>query len=606
MAARPLARSVLVPRSTPLSPGAIAGAVVGSIVGVAIIAICLFPFLVRARRRWLARHDEPTLAEMGQSPGGPIFPAQDLDDNSFKRCSGSGLENSTTLNHQRASPDQQPPSTLPPGVTTHQGLPSPVSSLSPTSRANSSLALDHGDSQPTSPVAAPPVQSPTEASSQSPYGSRGTIGREGTRDLSITDSYGPPSRELTGITSVGITEEPESFDRPPGSLPSRQHSGFTESIRSLLHRRHSSHQRRDSRRSTLGTDGARSPSITHEAAPQAEPTPSGLEIDPNTVGLAWDYYNDPTLGSSSYTQPAPAPISVDTASLAHPPTSVPISPVSATGQVAPPLATRPVPEDLDPISPDSDRTATPSAPLRSFSRQSTFGRKPAGPQRVDSLPPPTIVADIPSPPLQYNIGPSGNPMEMMKPTNPAENAWMLEHEMRMIQNPPPQLPQPPPEPSVSMPVPVDEVPYVTHRQNLEPNFQQPYQSPYQSPYTSPYQPTLEFGPQMYDGPTEYQNTNMLLTPDYSTPPPSTGPSTENTPDTRLTPYTASPSPPSDFDAVNLCQMAASPGLSPGLSSGLSLGPSPSPGRSPRPSSGRMFPCNYGQCDRVFDQEHKLK
>lgn len=586
-------RSALAARSTPLSAGAIAGAVVGSVVGVAIIVICLFPFLVRARRRWLARHDEPTLAEIGQSPGGPIFPAQDLDDHSSKRCSGSGLENGTALDHRHDPgapvPDQQhPPSTLPPGVTTQHGLPSPAPSVSPTSRANSSFGLAHGDSQPTSPGAATaPAKSPTDSSTKSPYESRATtiIGRESTRELSLTDSFAPPSRELTGITSVGITEEPESFDRSP---PPRQHSGFADSLRSLIHRRHSSQQRRDSKRSTLGgTDGARSPSIlTNEVVPHAEPAPSGLEIDPNTVGLAWDYYNDPTLGSEAYTQPAQAP------------TSVPISPVSATGQIAPFLTTRPITGEPDPISPDSDKTATPRDPLRSFSRQGTWGKRQPGPlQRVDSLPPPTIVSDIPSPPLQYNIGPSGNPMEMMKPTNPAENAWMLEQEMRMMQNAPPQ---PPADPALPMQPPMEQAPYVTLNQNLEPNMQPQYQSPYQTPYASPYQPSMEIGAQMYDGPSEYHNPNLLMTPDYSTPPPSTGPSTENTPDTRLTPYTASPSPPSDFDASHRARLAASPGLSPDAS----LGPLPSPDQSPSALPGQTYACT--QCDRVFDQFHKLK
>ena len=64
---------------------------------------------------------------------------------------------------------------------------------------------------------------------------------------------------------------------------------------------------------------------------------------------------------------------------------------------------------------------------------------------------------------------------------------------------------------------------------------------------------------------------------YFTPPPSSGPSIQNTPETRLSEYTASPSPRSDIEHR------------PGLAA---------------ESSPRMFPCD--QCDRAFDQVHKLK
>jgi hypothetical protein len=71
---------------------------------------------------------------------------------------------------------------------------------------------------------------------------------------------------------------------------------------------------------------------------------------------------------------------------------------------------------------------------------------------------------------------------------------------------------------------------------------------------------------------------MVDMTDYSTPPPSTGPSTENTPNTMLTDsYTDSPSPPP-------------PTVS---------GQSPMGGQSPG-----TFVCET--CNRVFDQIHKLK
>ncbi|KAG7291762.1 hypothetical protein NEMBOFW57_001782 [Staphylotrichum longicolle] len=295
LAARPLARSMLVPRST-LSPGGIAGAVIGSVVGALLIAFCVFPFIVRARRRRLARHDDPGLAEMGQGPGGPIFPPQDLDDSSYKTGSGSGPETTTVHDiPQTTASDQKPQSALPQGVTVHHGLPSPTSSTtSPTDPPSHS-----NDRQAGSPLSATaPAPSPTESTSKSPRGSRATVDRESTRDFSTSDSYQPPSRQLTGIASVGITEEPESFDQPSGSPEHGVFPHLRESLRSLIHGHRSSHHRRDSKRSTLGgTDGARSPSvITNDVFQQPDPTPSGLEIDTETPGLAWDYYHDPTLG----------------------------------------------------------------------------------------------------------------------------------------------------------------------------------------------------------------------------------------------------------------------------------------------------------------------
>ncbi|KAK4124855.1 hypothetical protein N657DRAFT_336227 [Parathielavia appendiculata] len=588
-AVRPLARSMLVPRSSPLSPGAIAGAVIGSVVGALLIAFCVFPFIVRARRRRLARHDDPGLAEMGQGPGGPIFPPQeDLDEALYKRSSGSGPETATTHDvPQTTNCDPEPQSALPEGVTVQHGLPSPVSS--PASPIDTTA---HGHGPSASPqTAAAPARSSAEAPSTSLQGSKGTVGRENTRELSFSDSYEPPSRELTNITSAGITEEPESFDRPSASPEHGNFPHLRGSLRSLLHGRRSSQHRRDSRRSTLGgSDGARSPSVTtNEPLSQAQPPPSGLEIDTETLGLAWDYYHDPNLGlelSETYPQSTQTHTSATTAPATYAPTSTGQVPVTGFGYAP---TTRAVTQEPDVISPDSDTTLTPGT----FSRKNTFlqDKRFSGPlQRTDSLPPPTIVADIPSPPLlQYNIGPSGNPMEMMKPTNPAENAWMLEHEMRMIQNFPPL---PAPEPSLPSSMIVDAVSRPAPDNQPKPQFAAQYQPSYQSPYQSPPMAPSDIGMHLHEEPMEYYNFNVLTTPDYNTPPPSTGPSTQNTPDTRLTPYTASPSPPAEAEASINGHLTASPGLSAGPSPSVGLSPSPglssapSPGRSPGPSQGR--------------------
>ena len=678
-AVRPLApRSVLAARSTRLSSGAIAGAVVGSVVGALLVALCLFPFVVRARRRSRARHGDPGMAEMGQRPGSPVFAAahergQDLDDGSSPRLSkdhmvpgpGSSIETGTAHDRHPANGpvtttavpgQQQAPhhhhhqhqhqyQHLPQGVALHQGLPSPAS---PTSGADSP---PRGDGQAVSPVAAAaatatatPAQSPTDAAPRSAaYGSRGAVGGDSARQPSQSDSYGPSSRELAGIASAGITEEPGSFVHPSAS-PERGHvARLKTSLRSLIARRRSSRQSRDSRRPPqIAAEGERSRSITtNDGLPQPYSAPSGLEIDPGTRGLAWDYYNDPTLGaelSDSYAQPGPTSLGI--APTADAPTSAPLAPpVFQPVQISSPYATAgPVTEEPAFVGPDSDRatavTTTPAAFGSSAQGAFALGSKPLGSlQRTDSLPPPTIVADIPSPPLQHTTGPSGNPMEIMGPTNSTESAWKLEHEMRIMQNSP-SPPAPPTERfSPPTPAPADEGPAAAPAPALNPNPN--YQPPSQSPYTSdqpsqhlyphqpsphqpshqptfqpsyqpshspshppsPYQPSPqplpEFEVQIHEDPGGCDSGNMLTSPDYSSPPPSTRPSAENTPDTGLTPFTASPSPPSDGGAAASVRLGPSPSLSPG----------PSPGRSPsRPPGG--FTCPY--CGTVKSTLYEFK
>ncbi|KAL2198572.1 hypothetical protein P885DRAFT_59129 [Corynascus similis CBS 632.67] len=623
-AVRPPARFMLSPRSTSVSPGGIAGAVIGSVVGALLIAFCVFPFVIRARRRRLARHDDPGLAEMGQRPGGPNLDSQKIDDDSYKRSSASGPE-STPVHHvpPSAVPDQKAQSTLPQSVAVENGLPSPVSS--PTSPTDPSSRPDEAAVSPT--LAAAPSQSPVESLSKSHDASptRGNVSRESTREASLSDAYGPPTRELTGITAVGITEEPESIDQPSSSPDHGHFPHLRESLRGLIHGRRSSHHRRDSRRSThAGTAGTRSPSATTNdylvQQPGPSQIPSGFEIDVEAPGLAWDYYHDPSLGvdlSGPYPQSTPTATSAGIAPSAHPASFAPAGTGSLAGQVsvtgaevAPSMGAGPIAEGVNAL-PNNDATATPGVLIT----QSTFLQnkgfvEPL--QRTDSFPIPTIVSDLPSPPFaQYtSTVPSGNPMEMMKPTNLTENAFMLEHEMRMIQNSPPApAPAPASEPAPFESMPADGFAGQAFDNDEKPQFQSQFESQYQSPYQSPPQTVSEHAAQMGEGyynantltTSEYNanalstseyNPNMLTTSDYSTPPPSTGPSAENTPDTRLTPYTASPSPPAEVGASvnnnnnNNNHLMPSPGLSAGLSPTPGLSPAPSPGRSPVPSPGR--------------------
>ncbi|KAK0666319.1 hypothetical protein QBC41DRAFT_153513 [Cercophora samala] len=687
-------RSVLAARSTsPLSAGAIAGAVVGSVVGVLIILLCLFPF---ARRRWINRHDENTLAEMGQSPGGPNFTHP--DDDSTKKYSKDHLvpgsdsqagtaheqpihgstdtNGQTTTSPTKTSLDQLPSQpTLPQGVSLDQGLPSPISpSASPSPRSESFPGQAQTEGQAVSAsAAAGPIRSPTSASSKSRSASKGTTGKDSTRQLNLDSSFVSPSRQGT---FTNIVEEPESFEPPS------QRSTFREKLTSIF-RTSSGEGRRDSKRST----GTRSSSLLTDPLGFQELVPGQPlgqpiieEHHPDPSGLNWGYYNDPTLPPGSdalpqgtelsqysgpviYSEPGTFTTIPNPADLTfvppatYAPTSVLPSPVSPGQQPSFPGL------GLDITSPDSDQTVTPINPLQSFSQRN---RVPGPLQRVDSLPPPTIVSDIPSPPFNYTAGPSGNPMDFMNPTNQVESAWMVEQEILKAENSPSPPALSPPtdtfpramaqEPQLQYIDQNHQVQYINGaglspepeynfgqqhlgqqnigqqhlgqqnigQQNLNLNQQQNFvEQSYQSP---PYQPSYQQTPEMgvvqdFGVPLGYYNGTMIQ--DYSTPPPS-GPSlpstVQNTPDTRLTAYTASPSPPSELEPHNGMYLNVSPIPSPGQSpqpssSALSpgLSPIPSPGLSapsPATSAGlspggqeKAFACN--KCDRVFDQIHKL-
>ncbi|KAK3943089.1 hypothetical protein QBC46DRAFT_405621 [Diplogelasinospora grovesii] len=667
LSARP--RSILVARSSgsSLSPGAIAGAVIGSLIGATLIFLCFLPFILRARRerkRNRSRCDGAGQAEMGQSAGGPIFSQRSPFDDSSRKLSehhlsqppgapngqypmngfgppGMGSEHHDSYRGAATHDEKlhKPPAHLPPGVSIEQGLPSPISPpLSPTSGHDS---LPRGPAQDGQAVS---EHGPTLPKSR--YESMGTIG---TRDMSWTDSYGSPSRELTVFTSQGITEEPQALDYQSTHSNSHHQHHFVhlpDSIRNFV-QRHSPHHRRDSRRSSRGgTGGARSPSITTttgDVPTQSESAPAPLEVDTEARGEAWYYYNDPTLnseiqeilGQSSPTTipatvPPPFPTTLSTAAAAvlatataHarlsviPPTqasgSAPLSPVSPLGPAFPsedasalPMPLRPLVEEPDALSPDSDKTVTPKDVIKQpFTRRqsSSLGRLlPGGPlQRTDSLPAPTIVSDIPSPPLQLSAGPSGNPMDLMKPTNDTEKDWMLKQEIFKFENSPP----PTSDPAPTVPRTVNEAsPSIKPDPSPEPDRQSPPEIELNGEDVFDYD-MVDIADSIPDNNNnnyyynyndfnqlevprrtpafDYDTANNLDISDYSTPPPSTGPSTENTPDTRLTDpsYTTSPSPRSDItDGGHVEQQPGKP-------------------------LKQLHVCTWPGCTRSFDQPHKL-
>ena len=629
--------AVLTPRSSSLSGGAIAGAVVGSCVGFFLILICLFPFVVRARRKRQSEKsgDDGTNAELGQGPGGPIF--HNSAGSTPKRLSGEGgyapdtppgLASSATFlpghyhpgdghdSDQKAASDHQSHHTpaLPRGVAIQQGLPSPISPPfqppSPTTSATANLQGGQTVSDSTRPR----------------FGSIATTEAESNRDLSLHDSHGlsPPTHQVPSVIPGGITAEPESFERPA------QHhfsSHIPESIRNFLNRRTSGHSRKDSRRSTLGgTAGTRSPSLntTNNEYPvptthQLEPVPPVFEVDTEAPGAAYEYFHGhPYLDSAGHPYPDDF--------------SAPPPPQATTLPTAQPVVNQQGPQDFTLLRQDTL--------LASWEINQ-------GINRTDSLPPTTIVSDLPSPRVDQTVGPTANPMEMMRPTNQAESAWAVNQEIIKLENTPPA-------PAVSTFSPQTIPAEFAYPQQMQSPQEQYSPEPQYTEYT--HVPEIQQNGQDFpldiDSIALYPNDGFGLNDvsDVSTPPPLSESSMQNTPSTRLT-YSPSPRPemdpntnfaplmvptsPANFSiggfssnqgmspgGLSATDYSSSQGMSPGgfsgtgfadpnmyHSGGLSPGGNNQPGMSPvTPSSSGASPKSHAcdQCNREFDQIHKLK
>ncbi|KAJ4383721.1 hypothetical protein N0V85_008457 [Neurospora sp. IMI 360204] len=590
MAASLSARAVLTPRGSSLSGGAIAGAVVGSCMGFFLILLCLFPFVVRARRRRSEKHGDAGNAEMGQGPGGPIFPYDNTAGSTPKRLSGEGEGYAPDTPPGLASSATFIPGQYPPGDG-HD--------------SDQKAASDH-------------------QSQHTPALSRGvaTTEAESNHKSSLHDSHGlsPPTHQVPAVLPGGITQEPETFERP-----TQRHSfpHLPESIRNFIRRRQSGPSRKDSRRSTLGgTAGTRSPSlITTNDYPvpthQPEPVPPVFEVDTEAPGAAYEYYHGhPYLDSTGHSYP-------DDSSAFPPP------PQPTTLPTAQPVVNQQAPQDFTLLRQDTF--------LASWEIQQ-------GINRTDSLPPTTIVSDLPSPCVDSTVGPTASPMEMMRPTNQAESAWAVNQEIIKLENTPPA-------PAVSTFSP----------QTIPAEFVYPQQM--QSPQEQKYSPEPQYSeythvPEIQQNGQDFDIDSVALYPndgfglqdmsDVSTPPPLSESSMQNTPSTRLT---YSPSPRPDFDQnTNFAPLmvpnspanystggfssnqgmspgglsangySSSQGMSPGGFSvndfgnqvmypqGLSPSSIPQSGMSPAtPSSSgaspRVFACD--QCHREFDQIHKL-
>ena len=585
-----VSRATLVARDSSLSPGAIAGAVVGSVIGAALVILCILPFVLRARNLRRYPDGDPLQAEIGQSPGGLVFPQGQQLNASHRRLSSSDVEpgSSPTSDqapvngHEKSNGFSQHGPTLPAGVAFQQGLPSPISPpLSPTA-ASQLGGVGAGERRqqqqqqqqaPTEPSSPGGLASETPQWSPARGGSTGTVGWTASRDMSGTDSFSPLSQQSTGFVSDRITEEPAHIGQ---DQPHRHWS-----LRRLMHG--------GSRRSTTHSEAPRSPSIgPGEFLSHAETAPPTFPpIDTEAPGEAYSYYHGdidagPPYTPSSYTF-APPPITTSASAFA-----------SASGQQhtqspsvhgpAPTFGSGPTQlvEEPEAVSPDSDKTVSPVFGANLFSRLGSLAKRSPGQsiQRMDTLPPQDIVADIPSPPVQPSNEPSGNPMDIMKPSNEVEENWMRDQEMIRIENSPPPLGQ-----QAQVPPTPESVEHDAHEYAYVQTDFSSEQEHHHGFAVAP--PEIELNGKdldMVDMTDMNDMSDMIDISDYSTPPHSVLPSAENTPDTRVTESSFPGSP-------------STPPLS--VADHRTPGPSPQAGQSPG-----SFVCDT--CGRAFDQIHKLK
>lgn len=568
----------VVRRSTSISSGAIAGATIGSVVGASLIFLCLLPFILRARRQRAARlrDGDQEAEEIGNLPAASFFPRPHFGDaflrNHFAPGSGPGPSHTPTsvkefdveggpdspCQNESSIENPQQPSNLP-GVYVEHGLPSPISSPLPATASFPPPSGWVGGRSPTADAEASVPTSPLQPSGEVP----GLDAAAGFRDQS-TGSYGP---QATTLLPEDITEEPEAIV-PGGALQrhsSRRSSHLSDTVRQLA-RRASAAIRRASTTSTGERSMAlRSPSIG--PGDILEPTmsaPATFEpVDTEARGEAYSYYHD-VDGLPAPTGPyGPPPLSISTSCAPPPPpgqagiftspTQIPtVTPISPVSPVAKPVGDVSAAHGFSQWTTSGDDSrGLPDLRSPSLRKKRAF---PEPIQRMDSLPLQGFMSDIPSPPLPPKAEPSVNPMDIMKPSTDTEMGWMVNQELvKMASSPPPPADQ---AAGAMLEPPGQPTPDPTPDPTPEPESKPP--------------PEIEING---------QDVQMREASVWSTPRPSSGisnyTSPDNTPDSRPTPYSNTPSPRSN--------------------DGGSYKPDSSP---------RLFPCE--ECHRVFDQFHKLK
>lgn len=474
-----------------LSGGAIAGATVGCVIGAALILLCFLPFILKARRRARFRDEQAAqaaAAEMGMAP----------------HTSSAG----TLPRDAGLSRDYSAPGT---GSLDSQSQPVKDYETNGTSYANGTdYAVENGHPIPTqSPhYAAAPVSPLSIHSPISPGQQPGSTPipwsetPEGRADLrrSTLGSMGGDHTLSRSATASSNTPHSPAIARAMHHLAMAFRRGSTRSSGSDSHRT-------PVRSPTMDMDELAPASTAPPAFPMIDEAPpgtgeaasyySGAPMSPPEEGTSPAAATYPGHGHGVMLMSLPGPAMAGAyMPMAHPHQSQ--SPEQLGSPFAPPPA--PAPAPLTPASAikeedssDEDR----SSEERSQGVRSRF-TSPA-------------MARLRAPPSPLHPAPGTvNPMDIMRPSNATEQDVWVNAELERMENSPP----PPQVPEFAAVV----------RQPTE----------------------INLGGEQSSGPREDQMHDIS---DYSTPPPegySSGPSNENTPDTRLTEpdsnYTNTPSP----------------------------------------------------------------
>ncbi|TRX98531.1 hypothetical protein FHL15_000605 [Xylaria flabelliformis] len=577
MANKMISRAVIARRSHALSPGAIAGAVIGSLIGGSILLLVLGFLYFRYRRKARIAQAEEAL---------PVSQTLDQHHSASSPWSGSPRQGtgSVHLRNPPSAKDERPNGTAP--VLPADTQRSPISPYGEDWMRNNQFYIQQAVGHDTLPqdidfslparqqtfpiVAEQAITTPLNHASTAPEAANSSYyDPRISMDSDPVQAITPPSIQMNEMYKAQLREAEE-----------RRRS-------SSLHRRLWNTLTRQSTRNSKGTvgDGAHSPSIQQHSGEGStgQPVPIKQEPGQETLGeLRWQ-------GITNYYVEEPEQISENGSKLAaqspglvqenqqssHPKHSI-------NGRQTQDSQYGGFPGRIDSTTIRQTTERDPALPSSVLSRDSTFPGLPlsAQPQspneqrerlKSPDIPEPMVVDGLESetnghlpfrashspqlPPDSFTI----NPMAILHPTNPVEQAAYTTYQIKHSVSPPAMSP---PAPEIVMQQPTQEVTV----ESLPPGD--------------------DFADMYLDLPDDDDYRRSIDSYEYPSTPgqSSTAGSSGRTPDTRPT---ASPSP---FPTIpEHGQLKPDPGISPSSSK-----PSPQPG-----------PLVCPECSREFDQIHKL-
>lgn len=601
---------VLVARGA--STGTIAGATVGAIAAVVLILVCSLPFILKCRRKRRLRqrqdeHDKSMRAVPGMRPR-PQSQTFSTHANRLSHLSNSRLASAaaTLSDHDSQTGKEYGPD----GITYHRSAaPSPALVGKAMRSCSPAPSVIMAASQRNSPAL---VQAP----------------------------FTPPPEPGTGSRSATfgtLTTEPEQLPRSPAeSLHGSMGGAFRKLHDKILHRDSTRSSGSESRQNTRSSDMDFS------------------ELDKMPTGASAAYLVDekPVMGGSAEEYYSGAPLSPPEEShMLSPPQNshflhlmkLPAAATAALAGVKIPHAQQAHDQQQKSRSLGSPFTA-PLSPTSNATRDDDViseedGRRSSEAKR-DTLSPPPGGLQNPSSPRGVEPPPSPshpdpgtvNPMEMMKPSIPAEQAAWVNTELWKLDNSPPLLDHSPrlefeptsesysqtlfPAQQQEPTPPLQADAYYQEPESYQEELQAPQQEPVPGTHRPQFQAVVRHPTQMditTSGQVVPQHEEQVITDisDTSSPTPefdqygyAPSPSNHTSPETRLTDsaYTGSASPRSSMNSQRPTSAYGGTQYHLGaLPGGHSRSSSQGDGSSPKPTS---FACE--ECGSRFDQVHKLK